>query len=228
MHTKHAFLLIQYILIVAVYSVLPSINFDSIHDGSQTGKSFFFFYLIPPIVIIILLRLFLYRTKTFHLTLLDKLLLLYSVYILGNAYSQNVSFFSIRLLEFCGLVILYIWLRSSHYLSLVLCIISLIIGGSIQAIYGNLQLWGYLPSHHNVFKITGSFFNPGPYSGYLASVFVVALGVYFFRNIEPKSVLAPIKHVPSSNGFPIAEKKRKEGYATILINPSCGLIKDKK
>ncbi|MEI8204443.1 MAG: O-antigen ligase family protein, partial [Bacteroidota bacterium] len=57
-------------------------------------------------------------------------------------------------------------------------------------VYGNLQLWGYYPSHHGLFKMTGSFFNPGPYAGYLAAVFPIALGFYFFDN----SVRVPTQH----------------------------------
>ncbi|MBP6387169.1 MAG: O-antigen ligase family protein [Pseudarcicella sp.] len=37
-----------------------------------------------------------------------------------------------------------------------------------QAVLGLLQLWGILVSNHNLFKVTGSFHNPGPYSVYLA------------------------------------------------------------
>ncbi|HYX06371.1 MAG TPA: hypothetical protein VE912_06515, partial [Bacteroidales bacterium] len=58
--------------------------------------------------------------------------------------------------------------------------LALIAGGLVQAVYGNLQLWGYYPSHHGLYKLTGSFFNPGPYAGYLASVFPAALGFWLF------------------------------------------------
>jgi hypothetical protein len=34
----------------------------------------------------------------------------------------------------------------------------------------------FTASQHHLFKITGSFFNPGPYSGWLAMVFPMALG----------------------------------------------------
>jgi hypothetical protein len=61
-------------------------------------------------------------------------------------------------------------------------LLAIIISGIIQAIYGNLQLLGYYPSNHTRFKFTGSFFNPGPYAGFLASIFPIALGLYLFRN----------------------------------------------
>jgi hypothetical protein len=35
--------------------------------------------------------------------------------------------------------------------------LAVIISGIIQAVYGNLQLYGYYPSHHSGFRMTGSF-----------------------------------------------------------------------
>jgi O-antigen ligase len=61
-----------------------------------------------------------------------------------------------------------------------LIILSFLLSGLIQAVYGLLQLYGYYPSNHNLFKITGSFFNPAPYALYLAVVFPMALGMYLF------------------------------------------------
>jgi O-antigen polymerase len=51
-------------------------------------------------------------------------------------------------------------------------------------------LWGYFTSNHGLFKMTGSFFNPGPFAGYLAAVFPVSLGFYLFYD----SVSIPIQH----------------------------------
>ena len=47
--------------------------------------------------------------------------------------------------------------------------------GCIQAVWGLLQLYGILPSYHPLFVITGSFYNPGPYTGYIALFFPLAL-----------------------------------------------------
>lgn len=60
-------------------------------------------------------------------------------------------------------------------------IFSFILSGFLQAIYGLLQLYGVYPSHHNLYRITGSFFNPAPYAMYLAVVFSVALGKALFN-----------------------------------------------
>lgn len=50
---------------------------------------------------------------------------------------------------------------------------SLILFGVIEAVRGLCQLYGYSASYHSLYAMTGSFFNPGPYSGYLAMVLPV-------------------------------------------------------
>ena len=47
--------------------------------------------------------------------------------------------------------------------------------GLVEAVWGMQQLHGYTYSNHSLFRLTGSFFNPGPYSGYLAVVLPVCL-----------------------------------------------------
>ncbi|WP_414630816.1 O-antigen ligase family protein [Bacteroides sp. UBA939] len=51
----------------------------------------------------------------------------------------------------------------------------LILFGGIEAVYGLRQLYGFAASGHSLYALTGSFFNPGPYSGYLAMVLPVCL-----------------------------------------------------
>lgn len=55
----------------------------------------------------------------------------------------------------------------------ILCV--LFIGtGLIEAIKGVSQLYGLYASNHYLFKLTGSFLNPGPFAGYLAMIFPMA------------------------------------------------------
>ncbi|MEG2856661.1 O-antigen ligase family protein [Bacteroides sp.] len=51
----------------------------------------------------------------------------------------------------------------------------LILLGAWEAFVGIRQLYGFSYSNHSLYKMTGSFFNPGPYSGYLAMVFPLCL-----------------------------------------------------
>lgn len=47
--------------------------------------------------------------------------------------------------------------------------------GAMEALHGLGQIAGIYPSNHSLFILTGTFYNPGPYSGYLAAVLPIAL-----------------------------------------------------
>ena len=52
---------------------------------------------------------------------------------------------------------------------------SLMAFGVKEAVLGLLQMYGYEPSNHSLYALTGSFYNPGPYSGFLAMCLPLAL-----------------------------------------------------
>ena len=69
--------------------------------------------------------------------------------------------------------------------------------GLVEAVWGMQQLHGYAYSNHSLFRLTGSFFNPGPYCGYLAAVLPVCLwaalkfqkGMHYFAWICAGAIL---------------------------------------
>ncbi|MBA0883953.1 O-antigen ligase family protein [Flavobacterium undicola] len=105
-------------------------------------------------------------------------------------------------MELLGLSFLYVVLRNIAAKNYYWLLLSVIISGIMQAVYGNLQLLGYYPSNHSGFKMTGSFFNPGPYAGFLISVWAVALGMYLFKDSITTQVQSQTKNnTPFFNEF---------------------------
>jgi O-antigen polymerase len=170
---------IMVLLTMLLCAGLSSVNSDSLMNGTQSGKSIAFLWGMGIISVLAVIRFCFDPARTrIKLNIIDGLLTVLILYILlRNNFSELVH--SLLFLELMGLAILYIVISQLNFQNHLWILIALIAGGTIQAIYGNLQLWGYYPSHHGLFKMTGSFFNPGPYSGYLAAVFPIALGLYF-------------------------------------------------
>ncbi|HKK66947.1 MAG TPA: O-antigen ligase family protein, partial [Bacteroidales bacterium] len=54
----------------------------------------------------------------------------------------------------------------------------------LQSILGLMQLYGFENSYHGLFKITGTFHNPGPFSGFVVSVLPLAVVGYTFGYTE--------------------------------------------
>ncbi len=65
----------------------------------------------------------------------------------------------------------------------------IVVFGLYECVVGLLQLYGFERSNHAVFRITGTFFNPGPYSIYVATMLAVCMAychkryrIYSLRN----------------------------------------------
>ena len=57
--------------------------------------------------------------------------------------------------------------------------------GGFEAIWGLRQIYGFAVSNHSLYALTGSFYNPGPYSGYLAMIFPLCL--HEWLNLKEKT-----------------------------------------
>ena len=79
---------------------------------------------------------------------------------------------------------------------------ALILCGGIEAVWGLRQLYGWSVSHHSMYALTGSFYNPGPYSGYLAMVFPLCLYEWLvLRKKEKKTLLEQIRYYVARSVF---------------------------
>ncbi len=172
--------IVQFVLLIILFSLLPSIVSNELMQGTVSGKMFFFLYTILGGCILYFVKFIIKFPFSISLTYIDGAMLLWVVYILCNGWFHSIQV-SDRLLEFGGLIFLYLFLRQLKLSKYRIVFAAIILGGIIQGIYGNLQLWGFIPSHHALFKITGSFFNPGPFAGYLAAVFPLIIGGIFFE-----------------------------------------------
>ena len=67
---------------------------------------------------------------------------------------------------------------------------ALVVSAVMESVYAIFQVYGLLEPNNALFKLTGTFYNPGPLGGYLAMAFVVALNRYMSRdkvsNVERK------------------------------------------
>ena len=122
--------------------------------------------------------------NNFRFTLLDLFVFFFAGSVFLSSFVFNhVSANSNKLFLFALLNVLYFYARlvfdvKKQNRFLLLCFF-IVITGLIEAIWGMMQLYGFKSSQHTLFKLTGSFFNPGPYAGYLAVVFPIALHLFF-------------------------------------------------
>ncbi|WP_417941947.1 O-antigen ligase family protein [Flavobacterium sp. RS13.1] len=174
-------LLVVFVVILLLF--IPQLHFPEYVLPTITSKTIYFLYGSIILCGLYTLTIVFSKEITFSFSKIDIVLFVLVLYITLNRYFiQSYYGFSIRYIELLGLSFFYVVLRSISLKNYPWILLSVVISGIIQTIYGNLQLFGYYASNHSGFKMTGSFFNPGPYAGFLASVWSVALGMYLFKD----------------------------------------------
>ncbi|WP_026712495.1 O-antigen ligase family protein [Flavobacterium daejeonense] len=174
-------LLVVFIAILIL--VIPQLNIEKYVLPTITSKMIYFLYGSLILLGLYSLSIIFPKAISFSFSKIDIALFILVFYITLNRYFiQSHYGFSIRYIELLGLSFFYVVLRHISLKNYPWLLLSIVVSGIIQAVYGNLQLLGYYVSNHSGFKMTGSFFNPGPYAGFLVSVWTVALGMYLFRD----------------------------------------------
>ncbi|BDD10505.1 hypothetical protein FUAX_29370 [Fulvitalea axinellae] len=166
---------------VVVIGWLPQVVDSDLMYPTVSGKTVFFLFGMSFLLAIQALRV-LVSGAVFYLNLTDLALALLLGYIAINRYwIQDVHGFSLRWLELLALGIFYVLLRAQRTEFYPWLLLAFMFSGFGQAVYGFLQLFDYYPSNHTGFRLTGSFFNPGPYAGFLAGAWAVTFAIYLYR-----------------------------------------------
>ncbi|MDO5975941.1 O-antigen ligase family protein [Flavivirga jejuensis] len=182
MSKKNSFYFI--LLLATFFLVIPSINQTDYVNSTITSKTLFFIYALLGLLSFYILNLIFNKNKLVSLKIskIDIFVSIIFIFISLNRYFIQSNYgFSIRFIELVGLGLLYTILRGLTSKNFIWLLLAIIVSGSIQAVYGNLQLLGYYASNHAGFALTGSFFNPGPYAGFLTAVWPIAIGMYLFK-----------------------------------------------
>ncbi|MBV4243273.1 hypothetical protein KSZ16_05130, partial [Parabacteroides johnsonii] len=155
----------------------PFINMTELANGLVTGKMCWFHLAMLFFSVCVFLMMSTQKGTAITSTFSDLLVLFFAVIVLIT-YKWSLNPEPEKLLFAGQLVILWFLLRYilTTYRELkFFFLFTLMLTGLVEAVWGMQQLHGHVYSHHSLFRLTGSFFNPGPYSGYLAVVLPVCL-----------------------------------------------------
>ena len=158
-------------VLCTVFVVIPEL-----WNGVVTGKYFWFFGSQAIFSGFTLLHVLLKKARI-SISILDVFILVFIVYCTVNYLARGTGFeIKLYLLLFLGMfyICLRIFIQSITAANWILPT-TLITIGLVESIYGLSQLYGFSRSYHVLYKITGHFFNPGPFSGFVASTIPLAL-----------------------------------------------------
>lgn len=131
----------------------------------------------------------------------DLLVVVFSSYLIINYLFISDVYVPAKFLNLLYILALYFPFRiiTSAYGSFKYYVFALLItGGLVESVIGLKQALGFTHSNHGLYSITGTFFNPGPYGGYLAVIMAMSLHYivrhyrYFerlFKNIMKRPLL---------------------------------------
>jgi len=128
----------------------------------------------------------------------DTLVFSFGAVVFLIAFISGIPFAHTKLIMFALLLVVYWLMRclltSIHQVA-ALIKVAIITTALVECLIGLNQLYGLSPSNHALFRITGSFFNPGPFSGYVGMIAPLALyEALLFSNTEVR-LRALIKRV---------------------------------
>lgn len=150
-------------------------------NGVVSGK-YFWFYLSLGLIAVSTLISFGVNRRKITFSILDLLITIFCISGLIITYIHN-EFISNKSIILLLILILYFFFKifcSQYKWNIFIITLFFILTGLIEALWGLKQLYGFSPSQHSLFKTTGSFFNPGPYAGYLAMI--LPLAFYYILN----------------------------------------------
>jgi hypothetical protein len=168
------FLIVPFVLLLSTVLIVCS----GLPNKTVIGKYFWFYSTMVLASLTVFLNS-LIEKKSFNFFLQDALTVIF--YVLGLVIMWlNVSTLSNKWVVLLLLLPLYFsfryMLQDNNHGSIFL-LFFMMITGFVEALWGGGQLYGFSQSYNDLYEITGSFFNPGPYAGYLATI--IPLSVYY-------------------------------------------------
>lgn len=153
-------------------------------NGIADSKALFFYGLCLSVVVIVLILRGFALKKAVKVNLLDVLVALFWAWMtLRIQMDETVSFIHEKYFTCCLLTLLYgiiriVYGQSDSIKLKYIPITGLLLSGIVISIWGLLQKFNLLPANHELYRVSGSFFNPGQYGGYLAAVLPFGFSIW--------------------------------------------------
>lgn len=168
------------VILMAISIGIVFIVSNQFHEPTVLSKFFYFLFFTPFTSAIGILTLACNRNTQFTWT--DLFVCIYLLYFTihylyhGTSNNQAITVLLLGNYYFVCRNAFAFWEQLKEYVLLII-----ILAGIGEAIIGLLQLYGICESYHKLHTVTGTFFNPGPYGGYLACILCISIA-YIIKN----------------------------------------------
>jgi len=167
-----------FVLLIPIFLVLSTVfSVDETLANGVVSAKYFWFYRAMGLTALVSLLVYGGKRTACEFYPVDFFLFLFTVVVLSANYYIFSNPITTKWILLVQLLLLFFYFRIAMQDKTLRFYISVffIFTGLVESVWGLRQLYGFAPSNHPLFKLTGSFFNSGPYSGYLAVVAPLAL-----------------------------------------------------
>jgi tetratricopeptide (TPR) repeat protein len=173
-----------YISLGLLFSTVWTLD-NELATGVIAAKYFRFYLAMGILTVPVVIGVMAGLSKDIHFTYIDGLLFIFTCIAL-YPYIFRLQTCDTKYILLVLLVVLYFYYRvvmsiSPNVRTIIQVLIMLT--ALVESIQGLMQLYGYISSQHTVFLLTGAFFNPGPFAGYLSIVAPLALYYLLVDNL---------------------------------------------
>ncbi len=177
--------IIYFLQIVFLLIMLNSLYYtDNFVDAFATSKDLFIYFTLTFFLVLFFIFRFSNIIRTnyiIHYNIVDILIIFYFIWNAISLFSFRKNFYDYQFwLLSCGVISYFIAKQFFSFQKkdgFYLLISVLLFIAAIQAIWGILQLYGFIQNKIPIFKVAGNFGNPGPFAIYLSTL--LPLAVYF-------------------------------------------------
>jgi hypothetical protein len=160
------------VLVISVVFLSPLFVADELHDPTRTGTILFFarwMLVVIPVGLLVFIR-----NRKQPLDHLSLLIILWGAWMLirgkhgGIWHDEKFFWFAgCWVLFFLTAAVIADVVRKNQIQWLLIPAMVITLVAATEAVLGLLQLYGGFRVYHAAFKVTGTFFNPAPYAGFL-------------------------------------------------------------
>ncbi len=170
---------ISFAFVLVFLLLLPFQVWNGIVFPVQNGKILFGGWAALVLILLWISQVtFSKTTFQYAVAPIDAGLIIYVLFLfIHTFFIRPVNIDILYIIRMVSLIPVYLLIRitpQSKYRYIFLTLLASALG---QAVWGLLQYRGVLLSYHMSFSATGTFFNPGPYSGYMATIIPFALAL---------------------------------------------------
>jgi O-antigen ligase len=162
-----------------------------INEVTTLQSSWFFFW----VGVLLISSAFTFKNKieTLRANMVDLLVAVFLAHAILNSTIHDGFVLSRANVEAVGLCWYYYLLKNvftKKELSIPFFEFSLLVLTLVQVCIAALQFYGVIPSLNQYFKVTGFYFNPGPFAIYLAVLMIMCLALFLFSEIKSTRIVA--------------------------------------